>query len=81
MHSLEELKSLGLTLPSPAYIAGLILFGIIGLFAFSIGRRRKHPPTKWIGVALMFYPYIVYETWLLYGVGIGLCGALWWYRR
>jgi hypothetical protein len=78
--SLSELKGLGLSLPSPVYLFGLVLFGVIGLWAFYYGRRRKQQATKWIGVALMLYPYAVYNTWALYGVGIALCGALYYYR-
>jgi hypothetical protein len=36
---------------------------------------------KWIGVALMLYPYVVSETWVLYGVGVSLCVALYVYRK
>jgi hypothetical protein len=35
---------------------------------------------KWIGVALMLYPYIVPDTWLMYVVGMALCGACYYYR-
>jgi hypothetical protein len=29
-----------------------------------------------MGVALMLYPYVISETWLLYLVGAALCAAL-----
>ena len=38
----------------------------------NIGRPR----TRWLGLALMLYPYIVWQTWLLYLVGAGLCAAI-----
>lgn len=81
MTELSQLQALGLTLPSPAYLAGAILFGIIGLVAFSAGRRKALPRVKWIGVALMFYPYLIPITWLMYLVGLALCGALYWAHR
>ena len=34
--------------------------------------------TRWWGVALMFYPYVVSATWLLYAVGVALCLGMWW---
>ena len=37
--------------------------------------------TKWLGLALMFYPYVVWNTWLLYLVGIALCIGAWTDRR
>ena len=80
MDNLKELQSLGLTLPTPAYIFGAIVFGVIGMAAFWYGRKQQRPVPKWLGVALMFYPYVVWETWMLYGAGIALCAALYYYR-
>ncbi len=77
MDGLATLKSLGITLPSPAYIFGAIVFGIVGLVAFSRGRKTGRPRTKWLGVALMLYPYLVWNTWMLYLAGIALCAWLW----
>jgi len=73
MNELPPLQSLGLELPSPAYIAGAILFGLIGLVAWRWGRKAGRRRTMWIGVALMFYPYLVSATWALYAVGVALC--------
>lgn len=72
----EFLQAFGLEIPSPAYIAGAIVFGIVGLVAWRHGRRAKLPRPKWIGVALMVYPYATPQTWLLYLVGAALCGWL-----
>jgi len=76
MDELKNLESLGLVLPSPAYIAGAILFGIVGYVAFRRGRKTSRPALTWSGVALMLYPYAVTQTWLLWAVGIALCGWL-----
>jgi hypothetical protein len=73
MNSLDTLQALGLELPTPAYIVGAILFGIVGLVAFRNGRKARKPRSLWLGVALMFYPYAVSRTWMLYAVGIALC--------
>ena len=81
MDDLNALASLGLTLPSPAYLFGLLLFGVVGMAAFSYGRKAVLAKPKWIGVALMLYPYAVSQTWLLYGIGFALCGALYHYRK
>ncbi len=79
MNDLKSLESLGLVLPTPAYIAGAILFGIIGILAFRRGRRLSRATLIWGGVALMFYPYAISQTWLLWLVGFALCG--WLYTR
>jgi hypothetical protein len=76
MNELKQLESLGLVLPSPAYIVGAILFGIIGWVAFRRGKRTSVSLLTWTGVALMLYPYGVSETWMLWVVGIGLSGLV-----
>ena len=76
MNELATLGSLGLDLPSPAYIVGSILFGIAGYMAFRRGRKAAKPELTWTGVALMVYPYAVSQTWLLWAVGAALCGWL-----
>lgn len=78
METLSALQSLGLELPSPAYIMGAIVFGLVGMVAYWYGKKLQQRRTRWWGVALMFYPYAVSATWLLYAVGVGLCLGLWW---
>ena len=56
MNEIQQLESLGLTLPSPAYLAGAILFGIWGYVAYRRGRRTAAPALTWPGLALMLYP-------------------------
>ena len=73
MDALSALRALGLELPSPAYIFGVIVFGLIGLAASRSGRKSGRRTTLWLGVALMIYPYAVTRTWLLYAVGVALC--------
>jgi hypothetical protein len=76
MDELKSLESLGFTLPSPAYIAAAIAFGIIGFAAYRYGKKTARVNVKWVGVALMLYPYVISETWLLYVIGAGLCIGL-----
>ena len=74
MDTIHTMQSMGLSLPTPAYIFGSILFGLVGMCAWRWGKVRERPRAKWIGVGLMFYPYLLPgSTWLLYLVGIGLC--------
>jgi hypothetical protein len=81
MDDLKNLESFGFTLPSPAYIFGAILFGIVGFAAYRYGKKTSLGNIKWIGIALMLYPYVISETWLLYIVGVGLCAALYIFRE
>jgi hypothetical protein len=77
---LTTLQSLGLSLPSPAYIFGAVVFGLVGIAAYRYGKKAGRPRTKWLGVALMVYPYAISWTWLLYVVGFALCVAVYWNR-
>ena len=81
MNDSVDMSSLGLALPSPAYLAGAIFFGIIGYAAYRYGRKASLEGPRWIGLGLMLYPYLVSETWLMYAIGSGLCAALYIFRR
>jgi hypothetical protein len=81
MDNLSTLQALGLELPSPAYIFGAVVFGLVGLVAFRYGRKHQKRSTLWIGIALMLYPYAVSNTVLMYVVGVALCGGLYWENR
>ncbi|UUZ64443.1 hypothetical protein LP417_05035 [Polaromonas sp. P1-6] len=70
MDELKNLEAHGMVLPSPAYIAGAILFGIVGYVSFRRGRKTSRPALTCIGVGLMVYPYAVPQTWLLWVVGV-----------
>jgi ABC-type Fe3+-siderophore transport system permease subunit len=76
VNDLAALQSLGLELPSPAYIFGAIVFGLVGWAAWRRGRKLERPRTLWLGVALMLYPYAISRTWLLYVVGLALCAGV-----
>jgi hypothetical protein len=76
MDSLTALEALGFALPTPAYLMGAVLFGIIGYGGYRYGKKASVPTAKWIGIALMLFPYAVAETWLLYAVGAALCLGL-----
>ena len=81
MNELSALSSLGLELPSPAYLVGAIVFGLLGLAAWRRGRKTGPRTTTWLGLALMVYPYGVSSTWLLYAVGLALCAGDWFDQR
>jgi hypothetical protein len=60
---------------------GALLFSILGIAAYQYGKKAARPHIKWVGVALMLYPYVISDTGLLYGVGAGLCAAIYWFHR
>ena len=81
MDELKTLEALGLTLPSPAYLFAAIFFAVVGYAAYCHGKKAALPAIRWIGVALMLYPYAISETWLLYVIGVALCAGLCAQRR
>ena len=81
MKELETLEAMGLVLPTPWYIAGAILFGLVGWAVFRKGRRDEQRRLVWMGLALMLYPYAVSETWVLWAVGAGLTALAFWCGR
>lgn len=81
MEEIKALEAMGFVLPSPSYLFGALLFGIIGYAAYRYGKKRSLQAFKWIGIVLMLFPYAISETWLLYGVGSGLCAGLYISRR
>ena len=81
MDDLQAIESLGFALPTPAYMVGAILFGIIGFAAYRYGKKASLSEFKWLGIALMIYPYAVTETWLLYTIGVAFCVGLYWLRK
>ena len=79
--TLQMAKDAGLVLPSPAWIVGCLLFSLLGLAAWRLGKSRALPRVRWLGGALMVYSYATSATWLLWAVGAALCGAVWWCWR
>src|SRR5436190_20865548 len=58
MHdTLETLDALGIGLPSPAYLIGVIVFSLVGIAAYYHGKRQGRNRMRWLGLALMLYPY------------------------
>ena len=60
-------------------LAGLI-FGTLGWGAFRYGRALDRWKPRVIGVALMIYPYLFTNAWLLWGAGVGLLVTLWFHH-
>jgi hypothetical protein len=76
MDTVGDLSAMGLELPSMAYIAGALIFGVFGLAAFRRGRKTNDLSMTWGGVVLMVYPYAISQTGLLWAIGVGLTGWL-----
>lgn len=58
-----------------------LLFGSVGLAAFVYGKKNARWRPMVVGAALMVYPYFIEQSWLLYGTGIALCAALFFWRE
>jgi len=60
-------------------LAGLV-FGTLGWGAWSYGKKLELWQPRAIGVTMMVYPYLIYNAWLLWIVGVGLLVLLWFYH-
>ena len=60
-------------------LIGGFLFGLIGMGVFIYGKKNSLFKPMLIGIILMVYPYFVRSTALLYGIGIALCAALYFF--
>ncbi len=69
-----------MSLPSPGVLFAGLIFGVIGSGAFLYGKKQARFSSMAIGVALIAYPYFVSALWLLWGIGLGLCAALYYFR-
>jgi hypothetical protein len=80
--SLALLEAAGFKLPTPAYLLAVLLFGVIGIVLFALGRRRRKRMVRWVALALMLYPYVVWGTVPVWIVGLALCAmAIWCWRQ
>ena len=77
---INSLGSMGFSMPTPAYLFGMLLFSLLGFAAYRYGKTTSRPKLKWIGVVMMFYTYLVDATWLMYTVGTILCIGAYIYR-
>jgi len=57
------------------------LFGIIGMCTFGYGWKEKKIRPIIIGIALMIYPYFVFNAILAFAIGIALTAALYFWRE
>ncbi len=81
MDEMKQLETLGIGIPSMAYIMGVMVFSIIGYAGYRYGKKAELNNPRFIGIALMLYPYVVTDTVWMYVVGCGLCVALYLYRE
>jgi hypothetical protein len=54
-----------------------MLIGSVGFVAFMYGKRQGRLPQMIAGLVLMGYPYFVSNLWLMGGIAVAVCGALW----
>lgn len=65
---------------SMANIIGSLIFGSIGFVAFIYGKKTGQFKPMILGLALVAFPYMVPDEITLYGVGVVLTAALYFFR-
>ncbi|MBI3544893.1 MAG: hypothetical protein HY075_16595 [Deltaproteobacteria bacterium] len=56
-------------------LAAGFFFGVWGMFLIKRAKRESHLPSLLIGLALIVYPYLVENSYALWGIGFGLLFA------
>jgi hypothetical protein len=51
-----------------ALAAGFV-YGVFGMALIRRAKKEAHPPSLVIGLALIVYPYIIENIYLLWGIG------------
>mgnify|MGYP000968167150 CR=1 FL=1 len=77
----DSLDTNALLSGSEGFLAGISLWTLFFGFAFSVfgiaffrrGRKIGNYGLIGIGIALMVYPYFVYNPWAVFGLGSALC--------
>lgn len=77
------LAAWGIPWPTPEYLIGITLFGMGGVVLLALAQQRGKPKTRWIGLAMALYPYVVWNTVAVYVVGIvlSIAAAVCWWRE
>jgi len=65
---------------SPYNILAGFIFGTIGWGAWSYGKKLDLWKPVAIGLALMVYPYFIFNPYLLWGIGVALLVTLWFHH-
>ena len=80
-NSLQEMLPAGASSGfSMANIVFGLIYGAIGFIAFSYGKSNSKMKPLILGIALMGFPYFVYNTTGLLLIGLGLIAALYFWR-
>ena len=66
----------GFQLPEPLSLVGMVLFSMLGMWAFKEGRREANIKQLLLGIALVGYPYFTPEPWQVWLIGIALSVAV-----
>jgi hypothetical protein len=63
-------------MPTPANLFAALVFSTIGMAGLAYGKKAGCVYPILFGAALMFYPYFISQTWLLYAIGVALTAML-----
>jgi hypothetical protein len=66
---------------SPYNLLAGFIFGTLGWGAFRYGKQLDLWQPRAIGLALMIYPYLIGQGFLLWAVGVGLLVLLWFFHH
>ncbi len=66
----------GFQLPDPLALVGMVMFSLLGMWAFKEGRRESNIKQLLLGIALVGYSYFTPAVWQVWLIGVGLTWAV-----
>lgn len=73
---MAELASGGFQLPEPLALVGMVVFGVLAVWAIKEGRREANIKQLLLGMAMAGYSYFTPESWQVWLIGVALTAAV-----
>lgn len=68
--------AIGMDLSSGGLFLSLII-GSVGTVLFIYGKKQGRFPQMIAGIVLVAYPYFVSNLWVMGGIAVAICAAVW----
>lgn len=65
---------------NPLSLLPAFIFGVIGMYLFSQGKKNVNYTHVFVGILMMIYPYFVDGPLQSWGVGLALAGVAYFFR-
>lgn len=77
----QQMAMMGVSHFSWWSLLAAFVFGIVGVYAFRIGKREGNFGVVFTGIAMMVYPMFTNGPWMDWILGFALCGLAYYLRH